>query len=103
VQHALLDRRSSRASVHKDHDIRAGIVVEGIAWRSLGNMHGDVAWLNTSLGTGERDLLRGNINRLEEVSIRISHPSIFNPSNSSSHSNLPAAPIHHPVDPAKQS
>ena len=72
VQHTFLDRRSGRTSVHKDHDIRPGIVVEGIARRSRGDMCGDGVWLNTRLGIGQRDLLRGDINRLEEVSISIS-------------------------------
>jgi hypothetical protein len=76
VQHTLLDRRSSGAGVHEDHDIRSGVMIERIARRGGGNVCCDRVRLDSRLGVGQDDLLRGDINSLPSVSLRShrSHP-----------------------------
>jgi hypothetical protein len=64
VQHPLLDRRPARASVHEDHDVRAGIVVEGVPGRGGGDVGGDSTRLDARLAVSKNDLLGGNVNSL---------------------------------------
>jgi hypothetical protein len=64
VQHPFLDRRSAWASVHEDHNVRTGIVVEGVPGRGGGDVGGDSTRLDARLAVSKNDLLGGNIDSL---------------------------------------
>lgn len=66
MQHALPDGGSRGAGVNEHHDVRAGIVIEGVPRRSGGDVGGNGIRLNPRLLVGKGDSLGGNIHSLHE-------------------------------------
>lgn len=67
VHHTLPDGRSGGARVNEEHDLRAGIVIQGIPRRSGGDVSSNGVRLNILLLVGQNDSLLTEIHSLHQI------------------------------------